>query len=34
MQVAPRVLDKVGVDQETAACDSGVHYASILLMRL
>ncbi|KAF5930279.1 hypothetical protein HYC85_031152 [Camellia sinensis] len=34
MQVAPRVLDKVGVDQETAAFDSGVHYASILLMRL
>ncbi|KAF5939556.1 hypothetical protein HYC85_023815 [Camellia sinensis] len=33
-KVAPRVLDKVGVDQETAAFDSGVHYASILLMRL
>ncbi|CAL5359292.1 unnamed protein product [Camellia sinensis] len=32
--VAPRVLDKVGVDQETAAFDGGVHYASIMLMRL
>ncbi|XP_028070476.1 uncharacterized protein LOC114272971 [Camellia sinensis] len=33
-KVVPRVLDKVGVDQETAAFDSGVHCASILLMRL
>ncbi|CAL5359268.1 unnamed protein product [Camellia sinensis] len=32
--VAPRILDKVGVDQERAAFDSGVHYGFILLMRL
>ncbi|CAL5434223.1 unnamed protein product [Camellia sinensis] len=33
-EVAPRVQNKVGVEQETVACDSGVHYASIMLMRL
>ncbi|CAL5358185.1 unnamed protein product [Camellia sinensis] len=33
-EVAPRVQNKAGVDQETVACDSEVHYASIMLMRL